>query len=148
MSGLNANSEDPSQTPRSVASDLVLHCLPMSLKWVKINSEMIDMCIAFLKKMVNVLWCIVKTHFIQHIRSVWSRSPPIMLFHKWGAKALTRERKRAEWSWYLLLAYTWRSIFSWCGLLNYCLYPLNIIVYLIRAYFTFHTRQHPFLSPL
>ena len=27
---LLANSEDPDQTPRSVASDLGLHCLPMS----------------------------------------------------------------------------------------------------------------------
>ena len=30
---LNANSVDPGQTPRSVASDLGLLCLPMSLKW-------------------------------------------------------------------------------------------------------------------
>ena len=30
---LNANSEDPDQTPRSAASDLGLHCLPMSLLW-------------------------------------------------------------------------------------------------------------------
>ena len=28
---LNANSVDPDQTPRSAASDLGLHCLPMSL---------------------------------------------------------------------------------------------------------------------
>ena len=28
-----ANSEDPDQTPRSAASDLGLHCLPMSPKW-------------------------------------------------------------------------------------------------------------------
>ena len=28
-----ANSEDPDQTPRSGASDLGLHCLPMSHKW-------------------------------------------------------------------------------------------------------------------
>ena len=28
-----ANSEDPDQTPRSAASDLGLHCLPMSQKW-------------------------------------------------------------------------------------------------------------------
>ena len=27
----NANSVDPDQTPRSAASDLGLHCLPMSL---------------------------------------------------------------------------------------------------------------------
>ena len=31
MSELNANNVDPDQTPRSVASDLWLHCLPMSL---------------------------------------------------------------------------------------------------------------------
>ena len=30
---LLANSEDPDQTPRSVASDLGLHCLPLSQKW-------------------------------------------------------------------------------------------------------------------
>ena len=28
-----ANSEDPNQTPCSAASDLGLHCLPMSQKW-------------------------------------------------------------------------------------------------------------------
>ena len=28
-----ANSEDPDQTPRSAASDVGLHCLPMSQKW-------------------------------------------------------------------------------------------------------------------
>ena len=38
----NANSADPDQTPRSAASDLGLHCLPMSLlldarcKWDKV----------------------------------------------------------------------------------------------------------------
>ena len=30
---LLANSEDPYQTPRSVATDMGLHCLPMSRKW-------------------------------------------------------------------------------------------------------------------
>ena len=30
---LLANSEDPDQTPRFVASGLGLHCLPMSQKW-------------------------------------------------------------------------------------------------------------------
>ena len=30
---LNANSEDPDQTPRYAASDLGIHCLPMSLLW-------------------------------------------------------------------------------------------------------------------
>ena len=40
--GLNANSVDPDQTPRSAATDLGLHCLPMfilcdtRLKWVKV----------------------------------------------------------------------------------------------------------------
>ena len=29
---MKANSEDPDQTPRSAASDLCLHCLPMSNK--------------------------------------------------------------------------------------------------------------------
>ena len=38
-----ANSKDPDQTPRSVASDVGLHCLPITLlgvsrlQWVKIN---------------------------------------------------------------------------------------------------------------
>ena len=41
ISELYANSVDPDQTPHSAASDLSLHCLPMSLlsearyKWVK-----------------------------------------------------------------------------------------------------------------
>ena len=30
---INANYADPDQTPRSAASDLGLHCLPMSLLW-------------------------------------------------------------------------------------------------------------------
>ena len=33
ISELNANSEDPDQTPRYAASDLGLHCLLMSLLW-------------------------------------------------------------------------------------------------------------------
>ena len=33
MPVLNANSVDPDQTPRFVASDQGLHCLPMSLLW-------------------------------------------------------------------------------------------------------------------
>ena len=33
ISELNANSVDPDQMPRSAASDLGLHCLPMSLLW-------------------------------------------------------------------------------------------------------------------
>ena len=33
MSELNANSVDSDQTPRSAASDLSLHCLPLSLLW-------------------------------------------------------------------------------------------------------------------
>ena len=34
MAKLFASSEDPDQTPRSVASDLGLHCLPVTLLWV------------------------------------------------------------------------------------------------------------------
>ena len=33
MPVVNANSVDPDQTPRSVASDLGLHCLRMSYLW-------------------------------------------------------------------------------------------------------------------
>ena len=33
MPVINANSIDPDQTPRSAASDLGLHCLPMSHLW-------------------------------------------------------------------------------------------------------------------
>ena len=29
----NANNEEPDQTPHKAASDLGLHCLPMSLLW-------------------------------------------------------------------------------------------------------------------
>ena len=32
MNELFANSRDPDQTPRSVASDLGLHCLPITFK--------------------------------------------------------------------------------------------------------------------
>ena len=31
---LLANSEDPYQTPHHVASDLCLHCLPMTILWI------------------------------------------------------------------------------------------------------------------
>ena len=34
MAKLFANSEDPDQTPHSAASDLGLHCLPITLLWV------------------------------------------------------------------------------------------------------------------
>ena len=38
VSELNANSVDPDQTPRSAASDLGLHCLPMPHLWdVRLN---------------------------------------------------------------------------------------------------------------
>ena len=49
-SELNANSVDPDQTPRSAASDLGLHRLPMSflwgarLKWVKSISANQESC--------------------------------------------------------------------------------------------------------
>ena len=33
ISVFNTNSVDPDQTPRSVASDLGLHCLPVSILW-------------------------------------------------------------------------------------------------------------------
>ena len=33
MSELNANSVEPDQMPGSVASDMFLHCLPVSLLW-------------------------------------------------------------------------------------------------------------------
>ena len=33
MNVINANSVDPDQTPRSVAPDLGLHCLPKSYLW-------------------------------------------------------------------------------------------------------------------
>ena len=33
MPVVNANSVDPDRTPRSVASDLSLHCLPMFYLW-------------------------------------------------------------------------------------------------------------------
>ena len=45
LSELNANSVDPDQTPRSAASDLGLHCLPLTLlwdarlKWVKYENK-------------------------------------------------------------------------------------------------------------
>ena len=48
ISALNANSADPDQMPRSVASELGLHSLPMSLlwdarrKWVKVDLKRIS----------------------------------------------------------------------------------------------------------
>ena len=48
MTELFANSEDPDQTPHSAASDLGLHCLPVTLlgvsrlQWVKRNSILQD----------------------------------------------------------------------------------------------------------
>ena len=45
ISEVNANSIDPDQTPHSAASDLGLHCLPVShswdarLKWVKTSTS-------------------------------------------------------------------------------------------------------------
>ena len=48
ISELNANSVDPYQTPSSVASDLGLHCLLMSLiwddrlKWVNVEHHSVD----------------------------------------------------------------------------------------------------------
>ena len=48
MVGIFANSGDPNQTPLSVASDLGLHCLPVTclgvfnLQWVKIINLMHD----------------------------------------------------------------------------------------------------------
>ena len=45
MVELFANSGDPDQTPRSMASDLGLHCLPITLKvvyrlqWIKSSDE-------------------------------------------------------------------------------------------------------------
>ena len=41
---LNANNVDPDQTPRSAASDLGLHCLPMSLlrdAWYKLVNTIV-----------------------------------------------------------------------------------------------------------
>ena len=44
MDKLFANSKDPDQRPRSVASDLGLHCLPITLlgvsrlQWVKVRT--------------------------------------------------------------------------------------------------------------
>ena len=48
MVELFANSGDPDQTPRSAASDLGLHCLPVtrlgvsSLQWVNMHREAIS----------------------------------------------------------------------------------------------------------
>ena len=54
MDKLFANSEDPDQTPRSAASDLGLHCLPITLlgfsrlQWVNgSDSFILDMEICF-----------------------------------------------------------------------------------------------------
>ena len=50
ISVFSANSVDLNQTQHSVASDLGLHCLPMSLlwdarhKWVKVKSLKFNLC--------------------------------------------------------------------------------------------------------
>ena len=52
MVELFANSGDPDQTSRSVASDLGLHCLPITLlgvsrlQWVKTNGNSLDAALA------------------------------------------------------------------------------------------------------
>ena len=53
----NANSVDPDQTPRSVASDLGLHCLPTYLLW---DTRHKVVTIDFLrKKMENIIHCVL-----------------------------------------------------------------------------------------
>ena len=42
ISALNANSVDPDQTPRYAASDLGLHCLPMSHLWKRDKATMFN----------------------------------------------------------------------------------------------------------
>ena len=62
ISEFNANSEDPDQTPRSAASDLGLHCLPMSflwdamLKWVKSNIVSRHICQWTPHSIIRILW--------------------------------------------------------------------------------------------
>ena len=51
MAEIFANREDPDQMPHSAASDLGLHCLPITflgvsrLQWVKLNQIMVQMVI-------------------------------------------------------------------------------------------------------
>ena len=67
---LNANSVDPDQTPRSVASDLGLHCLPLSQlgnarhRWVDFNNNV--------RK--RAFWNVrpTKTQISLRILAVWS----------------------------------------------------------------------------
>ena len=60
MAVVNANSVDPDQTPRSLASDLGLHCLPMSHLWdtrhgwVKTMSELAGKALYLLRKCFNM----------------------------------------------------------------------------------------------
>ena len=61
MVELFANSGEPDQTPHSAASDLGLHCLPItrlrvsSLQWVNLRSENLRFEIRYLKsvKMIS-----------------------------------------------------------------------------------------------
>ena len=66
ISEFNANGVDPDQMPRSAASDLGLHCLPVSLlwdamlKWIKLETALLYFGLfqkgGFLKK-ENLLTC-------------------------------------------------------------------------------------------
>ena len=50
ISELNANSVDPDQTPSSAASDLGLHCLPVSLLW--------DARLIWVKSKISSCWIV------------------------------------------------------------------------------------------
>ena len=95
MAKLFANSEDPDQMPCSVASDLGLHCLPITLlrvsrlQWVKqVSQGQISLHMQFDQDLLS-----------------------INIFHKtkqvsqWAMKTLIRQHKYVGWSGPLMLTY-------------------------------------------
>ena len=60
MAKLYANSGDPDQMPHSAASDLGLHCLPITLlrvsrlQWVKVKRRHVSSCELSAKQMIHM----------------------------------------------------------------------------------------------
>ena len=63
MVELSANSGDPDQMPHSVASDLGLHCLPITLSWIDMPSG--------LSRQEMTICMNLKACFMEKIREVF-----------------------------------------------------------------------------
>ena len=71
----NANSEGPDQTPRSAASDLDLHCLPMSL--LRDAQQRFRSACAFAQSARNLCWAHMSEYTFSDVatRIVFGRDP-------------------------------------------------------------------------